>query len=382
MRIAVIGAGIGGLATARGLQADGHEVLVLERRADASPVGAGLTLFPNAMEALDVLGLGDEVREVSCAPFRGMRCGQRDSSGAWLVSLPAEVLADVCAVHRADLHRVLREGLAPGTLRCGAFAEVAPDGSPRVTVGNSTERFDVVIAADGIHSQARVALGLDRGVRHTGALAWRGVTSSPVDLGGQISETWGPGGIVGYVPLPDDRIYWYVTMSSPSNPQIADERAALREHVGTWCAPIPQLIDATTDADLMRHDLHDLAAIPECFHRGQVALLGDAAHAMTPHLGQGAGQALEDAASLVTLLGWAGEYGAEGIDAALTQYTRIRRPRARSVWSASRTLGRLAQAEGVAATAARTLLRMAPSWVMAASSCRIQRWPRPERNRR
>lgn len=234
MRIAVIGAGIGGLVAAAGLQADGHEVTVFEQRREPSPDGAGLTLFGNAFDALDLLGLGDAVRAVSSGAIASMRAGQRTPSGSWLISVPAGAVTSMLSIHRVELHRVLTEQLHAGTLRTGNAAHVNADGSPRVTLDGGSEDFDLVVAADGIRSRNRVALGLDTGLHYAGYSAWRGVTGRPVDLHGEAGETWGRGQLFGIVPLPDDRVYWFGTLNTPAGTTFptSTRRSAVGSPVG------------------------------------------------------------------------------------------------------------------------------------------------------
>ncbi|MFC6233892.1 FAD-dependent monooxygenase, partial [Leucobacter soli] len=363
MRIAVIGAGIGGLTVAAGLGADGHEAVVYERREDPGAVGAGLTLFGNAFGALDEIGLGERVREVSSDAVARMRAGQRAPSGDWLASLPPGAVPSLHSLHRAELHRVLQEALPWGSLRLGSHARVAASGEPVVTVDGVEEPFDLVVAADGLRSDARTCLGLDRGVRYAGCTAWRGVTSAGLDLRREAGETWGRGKIFGIVPLPDARVYWFATESTDAGRRADDEREALRARFGDWHAPIVSCIDATPAEAILRHDIHDLAALPASFVKGRTVLLGDAAHAMTPNLGQGAGQAIEDAATLVLLL--RGVRRAGDLGSALARYSALRRKRTRLVWRQSRLMGRVAQASHPVSAALRdTLLRAAPAAAM------------------
>lgn len=376
MRIAVVGAGIGGLVAAAGLQADGHEVLVYERREDAGAIGAGLTLFPNAFAALDAIGLGDPVREISSDELSRLRSGHRRPSGVWLLTLPATGAPAVRSLHRADLHRTLAERLAAGSLRTGCPVAVAPDGAPLLRVGDEQERFELVIAADGIRSEARTRWGLDRGLRSAGYTAWRGVTGPlprPLEAAG---ESWGAGARFGIVPLPGGRVYWFATRSMPAGAPDPDPHGTLRELFGRWHAPIDELLAATPAEAVLRHDIFDLAAIPPSFVHGRGVLLGDAAHAMTPDLGQGAGQAVEDAAALVLLLRGCRP---EGLRAALERYDRLRRRRAAELWRRSRLAGRIGQARGPARLLRDAALRAVPGSFLAASMTRLQAWAPPGR---
>lgn len=375
MRIAVIGAGITGLVAAAGLQTTGHEVTVFEQRANPSPDGAGLTLFANAFNALDLLGLGDVVRDISSGAISSMRPGQRHPSGSWLITLPQSSVASLRSVHRVDLHKALIEQLQPGTLVTGDAATVASDGSPSITVKGHKKDFDLVVAADGIHSQSRLTLCMDTGLRYAGYTAWRGVTNGPVDIHDEAGETWGRGQIFGIVPLPEDRVYWFGTLSTSANTVFADEHQAVTQHFSSWHAPIQACIAATPPEAVMRHDVYDLARPLASFVQGRVVLLGDAAHAMTPNLGQGAGQGIEDAATLVLLLS---NTDPSDLDAALARYCKLRQKRTRAILRRSRMMGRMAQATNPCLVGLRnTALRLTPGNVIGSLSQRMHAWPEP-----
>lgn len=379
MRVAVVGAGIGGLVTAVGLQADGHAVTVYEQREEPGALGAGLTLFGNAFAALDAVGLGDLVRQVSSDAAGRLRSGQRHPSGRWLLSLPSSDAPAIRSLHRADLHQVLVDNLDGGALRLGQKVRVSPDGAPTLTLPRGEEHFDLVVAADGLRSDARTRWGLDRGVRYAGYTAWRGVTASSGHLADEAGETWGRGARFGIVPLPDERVYWFATCSAPPDADLGEDQAVLHELFGSWHRPIVDLLDATQAADVLRHDIYDLEELPPSFVTGRGVLLGDAAHAMTPDLGQGAGQAIEDAATLIWLLRTVDTRAPEGaLRTALHHYDQTRRPRTRALWRQSRRAGQVAQlAAPLAAGLRDTALRLTPPLLMTRAMSRFQDWAAP-----
>lgn len=375
MRVGVVGAGIGGLTVAAGLAADGHEVVVFDRRDEPGAVGAGLTLFRNAFGALDSIGLGDRIRVISSDAISQMQAGQRVPSGDWLVAMPPVAMSSIRSLHRGELHRALVDALPRSALRLGLDVAVAVDGSPTITAGGEVESFDLVVAADGIRSESRARLGLDRGVRYAGYSTWRGVSSTAVDVHGEAGETWGRGHIFGIVPLPDDRIYWFATESTARGQSSLDERQAVIERFAHWHAPIRAVIEATPADSILRHDIYDLKHLPTTFVTGRTVLLGDAAHGMTPNLGQGAGQAIEDAATLILLL-----RGRADIESALRRYDELRRKRTRRIWSQSRVTGKVAQASQPLAAALRdALLRAVPPSAANRGIVRLQEWTAPSR---
>jgi 2-polyprenyl-6-methoxyphenol hydroxylase-like FAD-dependent oxidoreductase len=210
------------------------------------------------------------------------------------------------------------------------------------------------------------------------------VTERPVDLHGEAGETWGRGLRFGLVPLRDDRVYWFAVLTLPEGAPLPgdgpDDRARLLRVFGSWHAPIAEVIAATSAGAVVRSAVHDLASPVRSFVDDRVALLGDAAHAMTPDLGQGANQALEDAATLVALLRSpdGGTVGAEVVPRALEAYDRLRRPRSQQVAARARRVGALAQAgTPVGATARDILLRLVPDRLLSRSLLTLQDWQPP-----
>lgn len=306
MKAIVVGGGIGGLATAVSLRRVGWEVVVYERAAEFGEIGAGVGVMPNALRALEWMGLADEARRLGTPRVSG---GVRSSGGRWLTHLPDVGQEQIIAMHRADLHGVLLRALPSGILF---------DNSDVASVEELDA--DLVVAADGINSRLRAELLPDApGPVYAGATAWRGVAPGPHDL--PISQTLGPGGEAGILPLGDGRVCWYVAVVAPAQAVLDPV-----ELFADWHDPLPSLL--ATTSEVIRHDIYELPLLPT-FVSGRVALLGDAAHAMTPYLGQGACMALEDA---VTLAAVGGD---------LARYDALRRPRTRSVWKGSRMAGKL-----------------------------------------
>ncbi|HEV7706709.1 MAG TPA: FAD-dependent oxidoreductase, partial [Asanoa sp.] len=332
----VVGAGIGGLSAAIGLRRRGWDVTVLERAPRIEAVGAGLTLLANGLRALDALGVGTAVRAQGQVEASG---GLRTPDGAWLSRVDGAAMTralgtSALGIHRATLHRVLAEVLPAGTLVLGAeVGEVVAGPRPRV----DGREVDLVVAADGINSAVRRRLWPDVPAPvYAGSTAWRGVTTEAWTGAPLVGITWGEGAEFGMVPLGDGRAYWFGAVSSPPGAWHADELAAVRERFGHWHDPIPALMAASDT--VLRDDIYQLGTPLPSYVDGGVALLGDAAHAMTPNLGQGANQALEDAVVLASLCDPAADLGP-----ALAAYDAQRRPRSQAVARAAYQMGRFGQ---------------------------------------
>ncbi|GAA1245229.1 FAD-dependent monooxygenase [Kitasatospora nipponensis] len=370
-RAVVVGAGIGGLAAAVALHRRGWRVTVCERAPEPTVVGAGIVLAPNALRAFDAIGF-DVVRAAGSAAPAAL--GLRRPDGRWLHradtgAMTARYGSPPLAVHRATLAGALAAGLPEDAIRYGA-AVTAVDGADdradnpadrpvvRTTSGEITA--DLVIAADGIHSPLRRRhFPAHPGLRYSGETAWRSVLPADGPPPAEAAETWGRGERFGVVPLADGRVYLYATAVVAEGYRPADLRAELLRRYGTWHDPIPALLGRLDPAAVLQHDLHDLAAPLPRYHRGRLAWLGDAAHAMTPNLGQGGCQAVEDAAVLAHLLDGT---DAAGVPAALAAYSGARCARTDALRVRSRRAGRIAALTHPLAVAARDLaLRAAPA---------------------
>lgn len=376
----IVGGGIGGLAAAIALHRRGWRVEVLERAPEFTEIGAGISLWPNALRALEALGQADAVRALGAVEAMG---GVRDRRGRWLSRTENAELArrfghPLIVLHRADLLRVLTEALPADSLRSGSeVSAVRDDGRcPVVEHRGGESRTDLVIGADGLRSTVRRALWPDAaGPRYAGYSAWRMVTGPLDEPPSEGAATWGRGERFGYTALPGGRMYCFATATLPEGEASGSsetEYAELQRRYGSWPNPIPALLAAVPPDAVLRHDLYDLPPLPT-FVRGRVALLGDAAHAMTPNLGQGACQALEDAVTLAACLD-----ATPDVAAALRSYDLLRRPRTQAIVRRSARLGAVGQLAWQPAALLRdTAARLTPTRATLRSMTPVLGWTAP-----
>jgi 2-polyprenyl-6-methoxyphenol hydroxylase-like FAD-dependent oxidoreductase len=320
VRAAIVGGGIGGLSAAVALRRVGVETVVFERAPRLEAVGAGLTLAPNAVRALARLGLADAVRAVSAS---GRELLVRAARGRTLLKVELSGSLEALGVHRADLQWVLVEAASDVRL-----------GNEVTDVESLAAEFDVVVGADGINSRVRSWLHGSEPPLYAGYDGWRAVTDFDDErVRGRFSETWGCGDRFGLIPLGGGRLYWFVSESGGTR-----ERQRFRERFAGWHEPIPEAVAATPESALSMTPIQWRKPLSS-WGRGNVTLLGDSAHAMTPDLGQGAGQALEDAVVLAASL-----KGAADVEIGLRAYERERIARTTPITKRSHQLGRLASA--------------------------------------
>lgn len=333
----VIGAGIGGLAAAAGLCAAGWDVTVCERAGSLEPVGVALALAPNGLRALDAIGAGDALRALAVPQELGIR----RCDGRWLMrSTSGRMVSDrfgdpVILLPRAAVIDALAARVPGGVLSLATEVTSVESGgkaAARVATTAGELDADLVVAADGIGSASRSALFPGHpGLRYAGFTTWRLLTG-PVTGQVPMAESWGRGTVFGVMPLSGGRVYCYAAAPADPGARAGDELAELVRLFGRWHEPIPGLLAITRPQDVLRHDVAELAAPLPSFHRDRAALLGDAAHPMTPNLGQGACQALEDAAVISWL---AAGTGPDAVTGMLARYTAARLPRTTDVvrWS-------------------------------------------------
>lgn len=354
--VTIIGAGIGGLTTALALKQAGLDVEIYERAPELKAVGAGLSLWPNAVKVLRRLGLGRALNAISVvAPV----VASRNARGDILTQLPARAFeerygAAVRVVHRADLLALLTEALGDVPLHLGFECTGFEQNGGGVTVHFADQpplRTEALIGADGLHSAVRTQLFGATLPRYAGYTAWRAITPYPA-ASLPAGEAWGCGSRFGLLPVDRERVYWFATKNAPQDqpPHPDGHKAELLTLFQDWFDPIPAVLKATPAEAILRNDIFDRPPL-DTWSRGRVTLLGDAAHPMTPNLGQGACQAIEDGLVLARCL-----KGSPDVPLAFHLYQIKRLERANTIVNRSRFVGTAGQLQHPLACRLRNLL--------------------------
>jgi len=382
----VVGGGIGGLTAAVALRQVGWRVTVLERAARFGEIGAGITLLSNGLRCLDAIGVGDVVRG-SGLPVLAM--GMRSAAGRWLsrfdgngADLDARMGTTTLTIHRAELHKILRDALPAEALVAGVVTtgiRGGADGGPaevhyRHRDQDAVLRADLVVGADGVHSWVRAQRWPDAPAPvYSGSTTWRAVTPASSAAVTEMSLSWGQGTEFGVMPLVDGRTYWYAAANAGEGQRNPDELEHLRRRFGAWHEPIPAVIAHTQAQAVLRHDIYRLPKL-DSYHRGSVVLVGDAAHAMTPNLGQGGGQALEDAIALAAAISRTPD-----VPTALCQYDHERRARTQAMSQAATRQLRFGQQlhNPIAVALRNTAVALTPDRVALLALAKYGKWCPP-----
>ena len=344
MKIVIIGAGIGGLTTAIALkQALGITPFIYEKSQQLNPIGAGLSLSYNAIKAFEKLGLSDALIQKG-TPIHSLKiCSQH---GATLSNMTLhsgkESGVNFLGIHRHDLHALLLSKIQKDTLKLGwACTNVQLNNKSYTVHFNNGKHIsaDLVIACDGIHSQIRQSLLPHIQKRFANYTCWRGISSYTKTAISEAKEILGPKGRFGFLPI-GTHLYWYCAISTKqtNNRTYADYTCQdLTTHFNNYSAPISDILTCTKPQDLIWNDCYDIPPLSSyAFHN--ILLLGDAAHAMTPNLGQGACQAIEDALYLAKYLSIY-----KNKDLALRKYEQYRYPRLKKIVTLSKRTGKFLQ---------------------------------------
>lgn len=361
LRVLIIGGGIGGLATALALRHAGIKATVFERVHELREVGAALGIMPNTIRALQKIGQDDLLQTIGKPISRTTILSWK---GQTLAETPLESAFGMpfMAVHRAELlaalYQAAGEGVVHHSATCVGFAQ---DGTGvRAHFADGQEICgDLLVGVDGLHSVIRSHLFGAASPRYSGHTAWRGIARiTPGQYDEPVAtEAWGYGRLFGHFPLTQGRMYWFAALTTPEGMHDKEQgrKQELLELFHTFHEPAASLIEATDECAILRNDIYDRPPLPH-WSKGRVTLLGDAAHPMTPNMGQGANQAIEDAVVLAECL-----KAESDVSAALHAYEARRLKRTARMMQQSMRIGQVAHLkQPIAANVRNTLFKLMP----------------------
>jgi len=369
-KVLIAGAGIGGLTAAVALQKLGFSVEVYEAAPVLKPTGAGIVLAPNALEVLRLLGLKENIQSAGHRLTHGMKVTDKNRN-------PIQELSGYdekgmfghssTTIHRGALQQALLNVVGEDNVYTGKRCQKVEQTDDTVTLtceDGTRATGHLLLGADGIHSAVRKQLFPNISLRYSGETCWRGISNfaSGEKWSGRGFEMWGSSGRFGLMPISDTQVYWFSTQKvGPGGKDKSQEaaKAALVEKFAHYAEPVPMVLEGTPADKILRHDLFDFAPISN-WSKGSIGLIGDAAHATTPNMGQGGCQAIEDAWGLYLCL-----QREQDLAKALKDFQALRFPKASMVVKNSYLFGKLAQMKNpVLCWFRNAMLRMTPTSVI------------------
>lgn len=344
LNILIVGGGIAGCCAAIALAQAGHKPRIVEKQAAWRFLSSGIFVYANGLASLDRLGLLDDILAAGFAVPEG-RNVYFDHTGAEIVTtcyptLDHGRIPAILGIKRAEMHRVMAARVqalgVPVALGTNVRElEQAGDGVAVNLTDGTRARFDLVIGADGVRSATRAMIGIDAVPRYTGFGVWRSVHPRPPDLTDKIMMM-GPAKRFGIMPISDDLLYTFGTVAEPKGRYYPPETwgAEMRARFSEFSGPATPFLEALgPDTELLYTAVEEVA-LPLPWHRGRVLLIGDAAHASTPFMGQGGAMAMQDAVMLADALGLH-----DTLEAALMAFGQARFPVCQFVQDSSRAVG-------------------------------------------
>jgi 2-polyprenyl-6-methoxyphenol hydroxylase-like FAD-dependent oxidoreductase len=335
-RVAIIGGGIAGLTFAHCLSHDKYDVHIFEKKMAFGEIGAAISVFPNALCVMDEIGLLEKILK-SSGKFENVFL--KTYKGDVLSKSNPQSDYPVICIHRAHLHDILREDTQAHLHHDKGVQNLISldNGQIEITfLDGSQSLFDAVIGADGIHSVVRQHIINDGAPVFRGYNIWRGVVETTFDTG-YASETYGKGQRVGIVPIKDGTYGWWATCNEDllQDDEPEGTKQKLKRLFGDWHDPIPELIENTDE--ILKNSLSD--RVPhKGWTKGNMILIGDAAHPTTPNLGQGGCMAIEGSYLLAKCIN---KYGLSPNAYAI--YEKYQFPRSKKVTNESLKMGAMGQ---------------------------------------
>jgi len=340
--VTIIGGGIGGLTTALTLKQKGLFINIFEASAEIKAVGAGIIIANNAMQVFKELGIQDKIEKAG-NKISYMNITDPQLKNIFAVDLTEyekKYSAHNIAIHRGDLQKILAKEIGYDHINLSKRLSKIEKGKLfKLTFeDNSTIESNLVIGADGIKSVVRNQLFEKSTLRNAKQKCWRGICEIdlPEKYHNELNEAWGKGKRFGFVKISNKKVYWYALINSKN--AVSDD-VNLHELFGAFHSDILNMISVTNKEQIIVSNIIDLKPIDK-WQSGNVCLLGDAAHATTPNLGQGACQAIEDAYVLGKLLD-----NGTALENTFKEYEKLRLKKAHTIVNTSWTVGKIAHIE-------------------------------------
>ena len=339
MNVDIIGAGIGGLTTAIALEKKGIKTRIFEQSSELKPVGAGIVLANNAMQVYDKLGLRKKI-EKHGHPVSSMCITNSNLKPLSVVSVNYKHkphIQSIC-IHRGDLQRILLEELQSSSIllnhKLNSIEKIQQNYS-LIFENSPPIKSSIILGADGINSKVRQLTLPKNTIRKANQICWRGIAdfTLPNKFNNQFTEAWGKSGRFGFVSIAENKVYWYAVKSFSASEESSLNN--LDDYSINFSPLVSEIISATDKQKINISEISDLKPTISWF-KGSICLIGDAAHATTPNLGQGACQAIEDAFVLAECLA---KYE---VNQAFLEYQKMRIDKAHSIVKTSWIIGKIA----------------------------------------
>ena len=339
MKIAIVGAGIGGLTAAALLNEQGHEVKIFEKNSQVSEVGAGIGIGGNVIEKLGKHDLAKGIKNVGQV-IDTMEV--LDDKNNMLSKMKLKKNTVNLTMTRQSLIDIIKSYVPNQMIFTNHHVTDIDNGALKVTLHFETqeqESFDLCIGADGIHAKTREVTVPNSKPIYQGYTVFRGLVED-VDIKHTniAKEYWSKKGRVGIVPLLNNQAYWFISINAKEKDTKMQSygKPHLQARFNHFPNEVRKILDKQSETDILLHDIYDLNPLKTFIYQ-RVVLLGDAAHATTPNMGQGAGQAMEDAIILANCI------ASYDFDEALQRYDKLRAKHTKKVTLRSRKIGKIAQ---------------------------------------